>query len=359
MSSDKRVVIFVPGITGSQLLSASSLHTKIWPNKVVEHKGDQAEALKLVSDDKLVTGEPIDEVIIKKYPVYDILIKYFKDNDYQYTCDEQELHHSTHDKILFGLGYDWRKDNADSAKRLADLVNNAWGWHQDAEFTLLAHSMGGLICRYALEQNLIQVSLNRLITLGTPHLGAPKALETIVGLENDNEVFHSDTLQTFSNTPGYPTTFQLLPGQNSFVLDDSSKEWLDVWNDPFKNVLISEMGVKINNFAPARAFIDGINNTNPNPKIPYHIIAGTDVKDADYQTITSFTYTKSQPLTPNTTTKGDGTVPEWSATFGHCVRKKNMRSKSFGGIKHMELVQDEGVLNYVYQVIASSDDEAG
>ncbi len=39
---------------------------------------------------------------------------------------------------------------------------------------LIAHSMGGLVCRYALEQLGLGLHIKHLITVGTPHMGIPK-----------------------------------------------------------------------------------------------------------------------------------------------------------------------------------------
>ncbi|WP_082519533.1 lipase/acyltransferase domain-containing protein [Variovorax sp. Root411] len=81
--------------------------------------------------------------------------------------------------------YDWRKDNALAAHLLAIKVAEMYERHgSDLVLNLVAHSMGGLVCRYFLESGQFSqashpgfASVRRLITIGTPHRGAPSAQE--------------------------------------------------------------------------------------------------------------------------------------------------------------------------------------
>jgi len=78
--------------------------------------------------------------------------------------------------------YDWRLSNESSAMRLKRVVETAW---QDAardpnrRGTLVAHSMGGIVARWYIEKLGGHQFVRRLVTVGTPHHGAPKAIQVV------------------------------------------------------------------------------------------------------------------------------------------------------------------------------------
>ncbi len=123
-----------------------------------------------------------------------------------------------------------------NAKVLTDLViKNA---SPQCRFVIVAHSMGGLVARHAIEQLSLGQYVEKVITLGTPHEGAPKqkivqrfprissflSAITIPGIE---DLLVGSTFLTNLNV-GYPgkksssTEYYAFAGQeNSTALDDS------------------------------------------------------------------------------------------------------------------------------------------
>jgi pimeloyl-ACP methyl ester carboxylesterase len=84
------------------------------------------------------------------------------------------------DDDLWGFAYDWRQDNRDSAKRLGEFLNQQTT--EDDRVVLIAHSMGGLVCRALLLDNQfahLEPRITKLIQLGTPTLGSAKAYYTL------------------------------------------------------------------------------------------------------------------------------------------------------------------------------------
>jgi len=92
---------------------------------------------------------------------------------------------------LFYFVYDWRLDNswqanhtgmANKLESFIDKVTTELGY---AKVNLVAHSMGGLVCKSMLQQNSsMQPKVNKLILLGTPNLGAVESFSAIAhGLE--------------------------------------------------------------------------------------------------------------------------------------------------------------------------------
>ncbi len=75
---------------------------------------------------------------------------------------------------LFLFPYDWRRDNALNASRLADYLGCVRILHPDSEVSIVTHSMGSLLTRrFILDANAGQQP-DRLVTIGAPWLGAPK-----------------------------------------------------------------------------------------------------------------------------------------------------------------------------------------
>lgn len=111
------------------------------------------------------------------------------------------------DVLLFP--YDFRRSVADAAERLAAAVHEALG--PDAprrRVVVLAHSMGGLVARYWLGPLGGWPVCSALLTLGTPHRGAPKALEWLVRGPGVGPLRHVGVRRVLR---GWPSMYELLP----------------------------------------------------------------------------------------------------------------------------------------------------
>lgn len=81
--------------------------------------------------------------------------------------------------------YDWRLSNRHSGRRLADTIDErlaSWrktSKNSQAQVTLICHSMGGLVARWFLDVEGGDSVCRRLITMGTPFQGAPKAIAAL------------------------------------------------------------------------------------------------------------------------------------------------------------------------------------
>jgi pimeloyl-ACP methyl ester carboxylesterase len=195
------VAILIPGIMGSELRLDQDL---IWPGPIASLKLPYDRMTALMRPDLQAT-DAIRKVGI--FSQYSSLIEDLK------TCGFAE---SGVRPTLYVFAYDWRKSNAESAIHLAKLIGDVDRIHQGAaSVTLIAHSMGGLVCRYYLESSAFCQepgfgSVESLITIGTPHRGAALALTAAVGLEKRLFLSKSQVLQLASD-PRYPSTYELLP----------------------------------------------------------------------------------------------------------------------------------------------------
>ena len=107
--------------------------------------------------------------------------------------------------------YDSRDFISTNGVKLAKFVNDFYGKHREFEgrqVVLMAHSMGGLVCRYAMNANTqFAARVHRLVTLGSPHLGSQGANPTWIkysGPDNNSWLISGvyNTFDMHNNTAG-------------------------------------------------------------------------------------------------------------------------------------------------------------
>ncbi|MEW6610209.1 MAG: hypothetical protein AB1352_01070 [Patescibacteria group bacterium] len=84
---------------------------------------------------------------------------------------------------VFAFPYNWRQDNTITAHQLKErieFVKTATGY---SKVDIVAHSMGGLVSRQYIESDEYGGDVDQLITIWTPHKGAPKAYSWWEGFE--------------------------------------------------------------------------------------------------------------------------------------------------------------------------------
>ncbi|MBI5469872.1 hypothetical protein HY968_00920 [Candidatus Kaiserbacteria bacterium] len=91
------------------------------------------------------------------------------------------------DKTLFTFPYDWHKSNIDTAVLLKAKIDEVKAVCNCAQVDIVAHSMGGLVARQYIQSDYYGHDVRKLIFLGTPQLGAPKAYLMWEGGENDTD----------------------------------------------------------------------------------------------------------------------------------------------------------------------------
>jgi pimeloyl-ACP methyl ester carboxylesterase len=303
------VAIVVPGIMGSVLKLGEEV---VWPGSAWEYWKEsyaKMEQLKVVD---LTPADLIRQVAV--LDVYGSLLRALE------RCGFEEKPRSGK-PTLYVLPYDWRKDNRLAAERLAELIGRALAEHPgETRITLVAHSMGGLVCRYYLESGKFQgpgiSRVVRLITLGTPHRGAPEALPGIRGLEKKLWLDGSQ-VREIAQDPKFPALYQLLPPQDEpFVWnDDPAQEYghVDVYAEPVAN----RLALNLQSLEAARAFHSKLNANAKPAHVRYFCFYG-----ASHITVSSLAL---QPVSDgyriskiDPRCAGDGTVPVWSGMLpGH------------------------------------------
>jgi phospholipase A1 len=298
--------ILIPGIMGSVLKLGKEV---IWPGSPLEL------VLSYKKMDELMKPELIATDVIRKVSIsvqYQDLI-----NDLE-TCGFRE---NGNPKTLYVCAYDWRVDNAKSAEKLAAMADLAV--QQGAtELSLIAHSMGGLISRYFLESGDFagpgHKAVRRLLTLGTPHRGAPMALSAALGKEK-RAFLSADQVHRLASDPLYPSLYQLLPPQGEPFAwnEDKAAKFSDV--DIYDPAIAAALKLVPENLDSARKFHAKL-DINKRPlfegrPIRYFFFTGTRQTTVSSVNVLEVTAGKYQVRKTELEDAGDGTVPAWSATI--------------------------------------------
>ncbi|MFV0388769.1 MAG: esterase/lipase family protein [Pyrinomonadaceae bacterium] len=245
----KTPVIIVPGIMGSELVNVNT-GEKVW-FKVGRSNDDDLRlpvALNLnLSRDSLLPGDILRKVNIRFFPdvdVYEGIIDSLTKGGYEEASWENPPK-DLYDKF-FVFPYDWRRDNQESARYLVEEIEDLKRrtGYNNLKFNVLAHSMGGLIVRYAAMYGKLDLRSGvpmptwygakhfaRLFIIGTPNEGSADALRSLLQGQSS---FGGTTKIPFVRflTPidiaTMPSVFQLLPHIHSSKFFDGDLKPLSV-----------------------------------------------------------------------------------------------------------------------------------
>jgi pimeloyl-ACP methyl ester carboxylesterase len=249
----KNPVILIPGLTGSELRH-SETKERVW-FKTFQSKSEDLR-LPLATDptkmrDKLIATDVLREVKISIFPGVDIYGGFIKAMEIRGGYKEEKFDAPSDDGYqdsLYVYAYDWRLDNVENARLLLEKLD-ALRKHfkkPNLKFDIVAHSMGGIISRYAAMYGDADVLngngklqptwagsryFDKIILIGTPNEGAASALNSLVngfsigGMRIDLP-FVQDTSKylVFS----VPSSFQLLPAPGSLRAFDDRLEPLEI-----------------------------------------------------------------------------------------------------------------------------------
>jgi pSer/pThr/pTyr-binding forkhead associated (FHA) protein len=219
---ERRPVVIVPGMMGSELWRGDE---RIWPN--FRAMLSRPEIGALPDEAPVRAGGLLQDVVI--VPNLIKLDQYSRLGGYLV----EELGYRR-DVDLLEFGYDWRQDCRQSAAALGSAIA-AWRERERLArrpLTIIAHSLGCLVSRYYVERLGGKEVVDRLVLLGGPHAGVPKAVTTLArGPDLLPFGLFGGRLRDVLKT--YPSMYQILPvyecatddsGSTFSVFDDES--WL-------------------------------------------------------------------------------------------------------------------------------------
>ena len=298
-----KCLVFAPGIMGTQL--DDPLGNVVWPPTAWEYLTGYGKVDELIRSD-LVPSRIIYKVFIKS--VYKTILDDIR-NHIRYTEDDSE-------KRFIPFPYDWRRSNSDSAHILASVLDEQFAMHEGPlEINMIGHSMGGLVIRYLIESGEFSGKpwfdkIRNVITLGTPHLGAPKALLMLQGKEGMLGL-SGDDIKTLANDPRYPAVFQLVPPTKSgMTIAKRRAGSLPKLTDPFRSEISNRFGFNSDNIESARDFWEKLDIKKRPKHVEYFCFGG-----GYHETIVANEYLSANvdPKEMKVARSGDETVPVLSA----------------------------------------------
>ena len=229
-------MIVIPGILGTELINSKTGET-VWPSAFRTSQDGLPMSSDLAANrDDLRPGKILETVklarVLPEIYVYrdllDALRRYagYRDGDWENPAADG------HQDTFYVFPYDWRQDNVANARELVRRIERLKAKLQrpDLKFNVVAHSMGGLIARYAsmygdadlpAGDGPIQPTwagaahINKIVMIGVPNEGSADAFATLMegysiteGLRRRvpllNKLMAEDAVRT-------PSVFQLLP----------------------------------------------------------------------------------------------------------------------------------------------------
>ncbi|MCA1555565.1 MAG: hypothetical protein LC747_02635 [Acidobacteria bacterium] len=252
----KAPVIVIPGILGSQLINRRTREV-VWPSAFrsstdglslpttpdLASNRDELVAERIVETAKLARLAPD---IYVYYELLNALRRYgnYRDGDWDNPPLEGDR------DTFYVFPYDWRRDNVESAqmffRRIEELKRKLG--RPDLRFNIVAHSMGGLVARYAamygdadLPSDAFMTPqpnwagarhINKIFMFGTPNEGTMEAFATLLEGYSINEGLRRRIrlLNKLSREDAItiPAIFQLLPHSETVRFLDQNLTPLEV-----------------------------------------------------------------------------------------------------------------------------------
>lgn len=244
-TTGKRPVIIIPGVSGSELLNPATGRT-VWFS--VRRDKDDDLRLPMTSPilrnnrDSLKVKDIIRSIELTLLPdveVYQSLIDALKARGYT----EGNWNKPQATDVFYLFPYDWRRDNVEAAQSLMRKMSEAKRIlnRPDLKFDILAHSMGGLIARYAAMYGAAEpprngrkpiptwagsAHISKLMMFGTPNEGSFSSFDALLNgypIVANRKLPFIDDLRA-EDVMTQPSVFQLIPHQSSArFLDENLK----------------------------------------------------------------------------------------------------------------------------------------
>ena len=249
----KKPVILIPGITGSELINERTKE-KVW-FRAVKPKDDDIRlpiSIDLTKNrDDIVAGDVIRFIKVGPFALTDAYGGFIKAMELRGGYREEKWDAPSADgdhDSLYVFPYDWRLDNVHNARlliRRVDALRQKLN-KPDLKFDIVAHSMGGIISRYAamygdadLPAGAGKINptwagakyFDKVILMGTPNEGALPALGALLnGFSLGGMKLELPFLQDSSRFTAFtiPACYQLLPAPGTLRAYDDRLEPIEL-----------------------------------------------------------------------------------------------------------------------------------
>lgn len=251
-TTGKNPVIIIPGISGSKLVNPKTGRT-VWFS--VRRDKDDDLRLPMTSPvlsrnrDGLEAQDIIRSVevlpVLPDIEVYQSLIDSLKERGFtEATWDKPQA-----TDVFYVFPYDWRRDNVETAHLLMQRMSSVKRALKKPglKFDIIAHSMGGLVARYAAMYGSSPLPtsrpvpnwsgashINKLMMFGTPNEGSFDAMDVLLNgypIIAGRRLPFIDDLKP-EDVMTAPSIYQLVPHQSSarFLDADLNPLKIDIYN---------------------------------------------------------------------------------------------------------------------------------
>ncbi len=245
----KNPVILIPGLAGSELRHKDTKE-KLW-FKTFKSKSEDLR-LPIFADptksrDDLIATDAVRSVKIAGLSVFNVYGSFIKAMEIRGGYHEERWESPSDEGYkdsLYVFAYDWRLDNVENARLLIRKVEalKLLLKKPELKFDVVAHSMGGLISRYAAmygDADLLAdgnkprptwtgaIHFDKIILLGTPNEGSVNTLNALINGYSLGSIrldlpFVQDSSKWMIFT--IPATYQLLPAPGTLRAFDEKLE---------------------------------------------------------------------------------------------------------------------------------------
>lgn len=245
-TTGKNPVIIIPGITGSTLVNSKTGKTawfSVRRDKDDDLRLPMTSANLARNRDNLVASDVIREVklpsVIPDVEVYQGVIDSLRAKGYT----EADWKNPKATDVFYVFAYDWRRDNVETARLLIQKIEAVKRGvrRSDLKFDIIAHSMGGLVARYAAMYGTADLApegraprltwsgarhINKILMFGTPNEGSFGTFQALINgysvITEHNLPFIDDMRPEDALT--IPSLYQLMPHQSTArFLDENLK----------------------------------------------------------------------------------------------------------------------------------------
>lgn len=251
-STGKTPIIIIPGVAGSELVNAKNQEL-VW----FKPQRSKADDLRLPispnllrNRDGLRTRDIVRGVQFLKFlpqiEVYEKLIDSLEKRGRYREAKWDTATKADSQDTFYVFPYDWRRDNVESARLLlkqVEALKRRLG-KPNLKFNVIAHSMGGLLARYAAMYGNRDIpagkprptwagarNFDKIVLLGTPNEGSIDALDSLLnGFSIIGGGLNLPFVQNLSEFEVFtiPSMYQLLPHQDAFTAYDENLKRVDI-----------------------------------------------------------------------------------------------------------------------------------
>jgi pimeloyl-ACP methyl ester carboxylesterase len=249
----KRPVIVIPGILGSELINSKTGET-VWPSAFrTSQEGLPISPDLAANRDDLVPGKIVETVklarLLPEVYVYRDLLEALRRYAGYRQGDWENPGADGYQDTFYVFPYDWRQDNVKNARELVRRIERLKSRLQrpDLKFNVVAHSMGGLIARYASMYGdtdlpdgdgpihptwLGAAHISKIVMIGVPNEGSADAFATLIegysiteGLRRRVPLLNKLTAEDVVRTP---SVFQLMPHRGAVRFLDENLQAVQI-----------------------------------------------------------------------------------------------------------------------------------